>query len=218
MLFPIRIYFPKRDCRNCFWQHRQSSYLPFYTDQNVLPQLNQTLDLFSSATGELTVTKWCSRHGRSKWMEFVTTEKSLKKYKRSTGRHKNRSCRRVQGHIGIPSRQISMHWQVLMFFRHCSIRRGSMTSVALHTFPQRFTERLYPVKIWFFHDTVLHEPRYLGRRIVLIAIFKMEVDKDHLCAIMVLFSLYWRYFQGCNWYVVQELSLPAHCFPSSTMY
>ena len=137
-------------------------------DQNVLPQLNQTLDLFSSVTGELTgLLNGVPATADQMNGILSQLEKSLKSTNEALDRHKKPLCRMFRGTL-IPSRQISMHWQVLMLFRHCSqVRRVDDKSVAsfMSSPVEIQTERLYPVKkLRFFHDTVLHEPRYLGRR------------------------------------------------------
>ena len=88
-------------------------------DQNVLPQLNQTLDLFSSVTGELTgLLNGVPATADQMNGILSQLEKSLKSTNEALDGTKT-ALQNVQGTL-IPSRQISMHWQVLMLFRHCS--------------------------------------------------------------------------------------------------
>ena len=151
-------------------------------DQNVLPQLNQTLDLFSSVTGELTgLLNGVPATADQMNGILSQLEKSLKSTNEALDGTKT-ALQNVQGHIDTIQTDINALASSDAFQTLLSLEGVDDKSVAsfMSSPVEIQTERLYPVKNYGSSMTPFYTNLaiWVGG-IVLIAIFKMEVDKDH---------------------------------------
>lgn len=150
-------------------------------DQNIVPQINQTLDLFSSVTGELSgLLNGVPSSADQMDSILIQLGESLKSTNEAlTGT--NTALKNVQAHIDTIQADLNAVTSSDAFQSLLSLKGVDGQEVAsFMSSPVTIqTERLYPVKNYGSSMTPFYTNLaiWVGG-IVLIAIFKMEVDRD----------------------------------------